>query len=689
MTVPAGGPGDRGASAGFTSPPGGPMYLPSDGGRPSKLSAWRRGPWSVVSPARLAEIVERMAAERRPERVVPATLDAALSATGARGGRVLAPGTDAVLAAEGAPPRDPSLGAELAGREGPLGRIEVWGVADEAEAEATLRLIAAVGARAIENLSLRRENADGRARARRLGAAAGAVRAAADPREAVERVLAEARSLVGAPVALLLAAGSPAPEVAAYDGIEPQGAEVLGALVPPPVHEVLTSGAPWAGRLAVEELERRGLTHGTLVPVGQSAGLGVLAVLGDDAVTDVDDVTSLGELAGHAASALALSVLQQELRELGAVDPLTRFFNSRYFHGRLDQECQRALRAGVAVSVAIIGLDGLGALRAEGRQAAAEAAVEALSLHVADRLRAMDVGCRLGPDELAVILPEVEGLDALRVGERLRSALPSVEGVPEGMTLSVGVASFPDQAGRPETLAENARRALEWAREHGGDRTFLFHSDVADILREERGERAVDDEAVLTTVAAIATAIDARHPLTVHHSENVGRIAALIAAELGLAPDRVEDVRVAGLLHDIGKIGVADDIVVAGRPLSDAEAEELRRHPEIGERMLSGSRLAAMAPWVLHHHERVDGTGYPAGLAGDAIPLEARILAVANAFDHGTSGGPARFPAPASEVLLELEAVAGSELDPVPVAALRALVGRGADVTRPAEGGRA
>jgi HD-GYP domain-containing protein (c-di-GMP phosphodiesterase class II) len=96
-----------------------------------------------------------------------------------------------------------------------------------------------------------------------------------------------------------------------------------------------------------------------------------------------------------------------------------------------------------------------------------------------------------------------------------------------------------------------------------------------------------------------------------------------------------------------------------------------------------------MAPWVLHHHEHVDGSGYPAGLAGDAIPLEARILAVANAFDRGTSGGPARFPSPASEVLQELEAVAGSELDPVAVAALRALGGRGADVTRPAEGGRA
>ena len=177
-------------------------------------------------------------------------------------------------------------------------------------------------------------------------------------------------------------------------------------------------------------------------------------------------------------------------------------------------------------------LDGLAELREQGRAVAAESAVEALSRHVADRLRTMDVGCRVGPDELAAILPEVEGLDALRVGERLRASLGAVAGLEGGFTLSIGVASFPSQAGRPESLEQHARAALEWARAHGGDRTFLYHADTAAILRSQEREQVADDEAVLTTVAAIAASIDARHPSTVFHSENVGR---------DLGPDRRRD----------------------------------------------------------------------------------------------------------------------------------------------------
>ena len=258
--------------------------------------------------------------------------------------------------------------------------------------------------------------------------------------------------------------------------------------------------------------------------------------------------------------------------------------------------------------------------------------------------------------------------------------MPGLEGA---FTLSVGVASFPSQAGRAETLEEHARAALDWARGHGGDRTFLFHSDTAAILRSHEREQVADDEAVLTTVAALAASIDARHPSTVFHSENVGRVSALIAAEIGLPLDRVEDLRVAGLLHDVGKIGVSEDVVIAPEPLTPAQEEELRRHPEIGERMLSGSRLASIAPWVLHHHERFDGAGYPAGLVGEQIPLEARILAVANEFDRLSSGTPSRFPVSVAEAMSDLERRSGSEFDPVAVAALRALVGRGtADITR-------
>lgn len=648
------------------------------------MSARKRSGWSVVSPGRLAEIIERMSAERRSDRVAPSALAAALAATGARGGRLVGPtpsGRRGLLATDGEESGGGLvIGVDLAGAAGSLGRLEVWGAPDEEGTEAALRLVAAVCAKSLENLCLERERSDDRARARRLAAAARDVRESSDPQEAVTRVLAQARDLVGAPGAILVAAGAPTPEVAAYDGLEPLSAEDLSALIPPERRSELAAGRAWSGPLDPQSVLRpRGFGSAAMVGIGPRAALGTLAVLsaGEDSV-GAADLQVLVDLSSHVSTALTVSVLQQEVRELGAVDPTTRFYNARYFQTRLEQECDRALRAGVPLSVAIVSLDGLEQMRAQGRAVAAEKAIEALSRHLAERLRAMDVGCRIGVDELVAILPEVEGLDALRIGERLRAKVGAAPGLEGGFTLSIGVASFPAQAARPELLSQNARTALEWARSHGGDRTFLFHADTAEIMRAQQHEKVADDEAILTTVAALAASIDARHPSTVFHSENVGRVAALVAAELGLPVDRAEDVRVAGLLHDVGKVGISDDVVVAYGPLSDAQEQELRRHPEIGERMLSGSRMASIAPWVLYHHERFDGSGYPAGLVGEEIPLEARILAVANAFDHLASGGPGRSPMAMAEVLAELERRCGSEFDPVPVAALRGLVGRGA-----------
>jgi len=642
-----------------------------------------QGGWCVVGPGRLAEIVARMAGERRPERLGAAVLDAALAVTGARGGRVAAAGR--TVAAEG----DPSgagdrIRADLPGAGGPVGAVEVWSGpgdgGDASAAQALLDLVATVAGRAFDAHLAERAHAAEMGRARRLEAAAVAVREAREPRTTVQRVLAEARALVGAPSAALLAAGAPSPEVAAYDGLDPLSPDDLALLVTPELGAGLTGDAAWSGPLPhASVLRRRGLRTGALVPVGPAACLGVLAAFWErDGDVPEGDLAALAALAGHAASALTATVLQQEVRELGVVDPLTRFFNERYFTGRLEQECQRALRAGTQVSVAVMALDGAADLRAAGRRQAAEAAVEALAAHVTERLRGMDVGCRLGEDELAAILPEVEGIDALRVGERLRASIASAPGLGEGVTLSIGVASFPAQAGRSDSLVAHARAALDWARDHGGDRTFLYTADTAEILRAESRERADDDAAVLTTVAALASGIDAKHPATARHHENVGRVAALVAAELGLPPAAVEDVRVAGLIHDVGKIGLDDEVLAADREPPEPARSELRRHPEIGARMLAGSRLEVVAPWLRHHHERMDGTGYPDGLAGEAIPLESRILAVADAWEHlrsGRWGGVALAPA---DVMRELERRSGSEFDPVAVAALRALVGRGA-----------
>jgi putative nucleotidyltransferase with HDIG domain len=124
---------------------------------------------------------------------------------------------------------------------------------------------------------------------------------------------------------------------------------------------------------------------------------------------------------------------------------------------------------------------------------------------------------------------------------------------------------------------------------------------------------------------------------TVRHSETVGRLAEVIGRELGLPQERVARLRLAGILHDIGKVGIPDTVLQKAGPLTEEEWQQMRRHPEIGAQLLGGGELAEIRAWLLAHHERPDGNGYPSGVTADEIPLEARILSVADAFEAMTS----------------------------------------------------
>jgi HD-GYP domain-containing protein (c-di-GMP phosphodiesterase class II) len=139
----------------------------------------------------------------------------------------------------------------------------------------------------------------------------------------------------------------------------------------------------------------------------------------------------------------------------------------------------------------------------------------------------------------------------------------------------------------------------------------------------------------------------------------------------------VQRIRAAGVLHDLGKLGVADAILKKPGPLTDDEWIEMRRHPELGARILDHANLRDISGWVLAHHERIDGKGYPSGLAGEAIPLEARILAVADAYEAMTADRPYRTALGHDAARDELLAGAGTQFDPVVVEAfLRALAPR-------------
>ncbi|MFF3115076.1 HD-GYP domain-containing protein [Kitasatospora sp. NPDC057904] len=175
------------------------------------------------------------------------------------------------------------------------------------------------------------------------------------------------------------------------------------------------------------------------------------------------------------------------------------------------------------------------------------------------------------------------------------------------------------------------------------------------------------------TVQALVQAVEIKDAYTRGHSERVGRAAVLIAGQLGMEAERLRTLRFAAILHDVGKLGVATELLRRNGPLTDAERRAVEVHPVYGYELVRGIAFLGEAhAGILHHHERMDGRGYPSGLAGEQIPEFARIISVADAFDSMTSTRSYRRGRPVAEAVAELERCSGSQFDPVMV---RALIG--------------
>jgi putative nucleotidyltransferase with HDIG domain len=166
-------------------------------------------------------------------------------------------------------------------------------------------------------------------------------------------------------------------------------------------------------------------------------------------------------------------------------------------------------------------------------------------------------------------------------------------------------------------------------------------------------------------LSMLSRAIEARDPYTQGHSARVTAIAEAIARSLGWSEEQLASLRVGGPLHDIGKLAVSDDVLRKEGRLDEDELAEIREHPRIGAKiLLRVSSFRDALPYVLYHHERWDGAGYPSGKAGEEIPVEARVLAIADAFDAMTSDRPYRRALTREQALAEVERCAGTQFDP-------------------------
>ncbi|HUU00252.1 MAG TPA: HD domain-containing phosphohydrolase [Myxococcota bacterium] len=190
-------------------------------------------------------------------------------------------------------------------------------------------------------------------------------------------------------------------------------------------------------------------------------------------------------------------------------------------------------------------------------------------------------------------------------------------------------------------------------------------------------------KAYLQTLTSMITALEARDAYTRGHSDRVAEYSAQIGCEMGLRGDKLTDLKDAARLHDLGKIGIREDVLNKEGKLTDEEYKHIQSHPDIGADIVRHMEAYAhLIPLIRHHHERIDGKGYPAGLSGDNIPMQARIIAVADTYDAMTSSRPYRNPRSASSALRIIREVSGTQLDPTAVGAfLMAQAKMGDDAT--------
>jgi HD-GYP domain-containing protein (c-di-GMP phosphodiesterase class II) len=248
------------------------------------------------------------------------------------------------------------------------------------------------------------------------------------------------------------------------------------------------------------------------------------------------------------------------------------------------------------------------------------------------------------------------------------------------VTVSAGLATFPMQGHGRDELIRLADSALYWAKEHGKNRVRLYRPEVVEISELKRLAVGPDKAARYRAAASLAKAVDARDTYTGSHSERVGELSARVATRLGLDAEQVELTRLAGSLHDLGKLAIPEEILRKPGTLADSERLVLERHPQIGFRMLDSLGVDPVADLVLHHHERWDGAGYPDGLRGEQIPLGARIIFVTDAYDAMTSDRIYRPKRSSQAALAELERCAGTQFDPDIVAAFAEELGRSASL---------
>ena len=379
------------------------------------------------------------------------------------------------------------------------------------------------------------------------------------------------------------------------------------------------------------------------------------------------------EFAHLVATSIANAERQAELARRASTDELTGLPNHRSFRERLEAEVARATRHERPLSLALVDVDGFRRLNERIGHEASDGLLVGLAEVLRGLTRKGDVLARLGGDEFGVILPETDKQAAYAVIERARQAVSRwrLAGM-DTVTLTAGICDL-DSATGEVSLYRLADAALYWGKTHGQDVTWLYDPEIVTEPDRLLGPEDMERARALAALQALSRAIDAKDPLTRAHSDRVAALATRLAKACGWEAERVTLLEDAALVHDVGKIGIPDAILLKPAALDDDEYSVVKQHAALGAQIVEGVLTSEQVEWVRAHHERPDGRGYPNGLFGASISEGAALLAMADAFDAMTAARSYSSPKDTETAVRECRRLAGRQFTHRAVRALETI----------------
>ena len=422
---------------------------------------------------------------------------------------------------------------------------------------------------------------------------------------------------------------------------------------------------------ALWEVERESLHNShleLLCPLkshGKLVGILGLSKKSSSQIFSQEDIELVMSVANQAGVIVENAQLYSQAMTWAITDGLTRLYNHRYMHECLDKEIARGTRFGTTFSIIMIDLDFFKTYNDTYGHLAGDDVLTSIGKCIQTSIRTVDIAFRYGGEEFAVILPETMTEGAFLVAERIREKIEQkLYSGRSSITASLGIATWPTDGVTKEQILVSADKALYAAKGTGRNRT------CAPYDYKKQGIVSIDSVSetqriAISMIFALAATVDAKDHYTYGHSRKVSQYAVAMAQAMKLTPERINVIRTAGLLHDIGKIGIPDSILNKDGVLDEQEWRQIKGHPEMGVEILRYvAELSNSLPIILNHHEHYDGSGYPTGLKGQDIPLEARLLSVADAYDAMTSLRPYHNQRSSQEAIDELRRCAGTTFDP-------------------------